>query len=409
MANATLEDKVQYIINEVKAKGDTALKNFALTYDQVAIEEFRVSAEEITASEQAVSQELKDAITLAATNIGCFHRSQLTIEPVINTMKGVSCWRKNVGIEKVGLYIPGGSAPLFSTILMLAIPAVLAGCKRIVLCTPCNSQSKIHPAILYTASFLGIKEIYKVGGAQAIAALAYGTESIPKVDKIFGPGNQYVTKAKTLVQKAGTAIDLPAGPSEVLIIADETAHPDFVAADLLAQAEHGNDSQVVLLSNREATLAHIQSSIAQQLKALPRADIAQQALENSYSILLRSIDACIDFSNEYAPEHLILSVQDPAKYQDTIINAGSVFLGHFTPESAGDYASGTNHTLPTNGYATSYSGVSVDSFLKKITFQQITAEGLKNIGSAVEVMAEAEGLAAHKNAVSIRLATIKNK
>ena len=359
--------------------------------------------QKLKTAENLLSQELKDAIQQAKSNIEKFHRSQIEELKVIETMPGINCWRRSVGIEKVGIYIPGGSAPLFSTVLMLAIPAVIAGCKEIILCTPPSKDSSINPAILYTANLCGVKKIFKVGGVQAIAAMAYGTETIPKVFKIFGPGNQYVTAAKQLIQKEGIAIDMPAGPSEVLVIADETAVPEFVAADLLSQAEHGADSQVILLITCEEDAEKIQLSIKEQLQKLPRKEIAEKALANSKIVLLNSIDEAIDLSNLYAPEHLILSYEKAEEFTGKIISAGSVFIGNYSPESVGDYASGTNHTLPTNGYAAMYSGVSVDSFVKKVTFQQLTKEGLTNIGNTVMQMAEAEGLDAHKNAVAIRL------
>lgn len=403
-----LENKVQNIIEQIKSEGDEALKKFAYQFDKVTLENLSVSSTEITEAVNLISDKLKNAISIASQNILTFHASQQHFESSVETMNGVKCWRKSVPVESVGLYIPGGSAPLFSTILMLAIPAQIAGCKRIVLCTPCNEFGKINPAILYTAFSLGITEIYKIGGTQAIAALAFGTKSIRKVDKIFGPGNQYVTKAKELVQKTGIAIDLPAGPSEVLVIADKNSDPDFVASDLLAQAEHGADSQVVLLTNDDSFVKKVNSSLVEQIKFLPRSEIANQALKNSFSIVFETIEECFDFSNFYAPEHLVLALENAEDYITKIQNAGSVFLGKYTCESAGDYASGTNHTLPTNGYAKSYSGVSLDSFVKKITFQKITGEGLQNIGQTIEIMAEAEQLFAHKNAVSLRLKKIKN-
>lgn len=403
-----LENKVQNIINEVKTNGDDALRKFALEFDKVSLKELKVNELEIEEVTKSVSEELRNAIAQASDNIRKFHASQQISENRIETTKGVECWRKSVAIENVGLYIPGGSAPLFSTILMLAIPAQIAGCKRLVLCTPTDKSGKVNPVVLFTANYLGIKEIYKVGGSQAIAALAYGTESIKKVDKIFGPGNQFVTKAKELVQKNGIAIDLPAGPSEVLVIADATADTDFVAADLLSQAEHGTDSQVVLLTTENEMVERVLQSVENQLKELPRAELAQKTLENSFSVVLPNIEDCFAFSNEYAPEHLILAMENSEKYIDLVQNAGSVFLGNYSCESAGDYASGTNHTLPTNGYAKSYSGVSLDSFVKKITFQKINEEGLKNIGKTIEIMAEAEQLLAHKNAVSIRLQKLSN-
>lgn len=404
-----LDESVKQIMENVRNDGDLALQHCTLKFDGVRLEQFRVNAEEIKAAETMISKELKAAIAVAADNIKTFHASQLYTEPLIETMKGVSCWRKTVAVEQVGLYIPGGSAPLFSSILMLGIPALIAGCSRIAICTPCSPDGKVHPAVLYTASYLGISEIYKVGGAQAIAALAYGTESIPKVDKIFGPGNQYVTKAKELVQKEGIPIDLPAGPSEVLVIADKYADADFIAADLLSQAEHGADSQVVLLTDTEEILRRVEESLQRQLQKLPRASVAAKALENSFSICFNSIGECVDFSNVYAPEHLIMALEDTQMYCKQVLHAGSVFLGRYSCESAGDYASGTNHTLPTNGYARSYSGVSTDSFVKKISFQEISKEGLRNIGATIELMAEAEALYAHKNAVSIRLKKITDE
>jgi histidinol dehydrogenase len=404
-----LDEKVRGIIFKVRNEGDAALREFSKQFDKVELEELRVAATEIELAVDQVSDELKKAIAVAARNIRTFHESQKSTETEVETMPGITCWRQNVAIENVGLYIPGGTAALFSTILMLAIPAQIAGCKRLVLCTPPDKSGNINPALLYTASFLGITEIYKVGGAQAVAAMAFGTESIAKVNKIFGPGNQFVTKAKELVQQSGVSIDMPAGPSEVLIIADENADPDFVAADLLSQAEHGVDSQVVLVTNDIALIEKVEIALDQQLKQLPRMEFAKKALENSFSVVLDTVYDCIDFSNLYAPEHLILAVKNSVSYVGEIQNAGSVFLGNYSCESAGDYASGTNHTLPTNGYARSYSGVSLDSFIKKITFQRITKIGLQNIGTTVEVMAEAEQLFAHKNAVSIRLKKIEDE
>lgn len=404
-----LDDKVRGIIAEVKNNGDAALLQFSKQFDKVELNELKVTAAEIAFAITKVSEDLKEAIGVAAKNILTFHESQKSTETEVETMSGVTCWRQNVAIENVGLYIPGGTAPLFSTILMLAIPAQIAGCKRLVLCTPPDKNGTVHPAILYTASSLGITEIYKVGGAQAIAALAFGTETIAKVNKIFGPGNQYVTKAKGLVQQSGVAIDMPAGPSEVLIIADENADADFVAADLLSQAEHGADSQVVLVTNNPDLIDKVAIALQQQLQQLPRMEFAQKALQNSFAVVLDTLYDCIDFSNLYAPEHLILAVQNSVSYVGEIQNAGSVFLGNYSCESAGDYASGTNHTLPTNGYARSYSGVSLDSFVKKITFQKITKSGLQTIGKTIEIMAEAEQLLAHKNAVSIRLKKIEDE
>lgn len=398
-----LDEKVKIILELVQQKGDAALKELSLKFDNATVENLKVSDAEIDAATEQVSAELKEAIAVAANNIRSFHEAQHVTENVVETMPGVQCWRKSVAIENVGLYIPGGSAPLFSTVLMLGIPALIAGCKQIILCTPPDKNGDVNPTVLFAANFLGITQIFKVGGAQAIAALAYGTETIPKVDKIFGPGNQFVTKAKELVQKSGIAIDLPAGPSELLVIADSTADADFVASDLLSQAEHGPDSQVVLLSDSTEFVEKVKIAIHVQLSVLPRAEIAEKALENSFSVVLNSIDECVEFSNIYAPEHLILAIENAEIYAAKIQNAGSVFLGNYSCESAGDYASGTNHTLPTNGYARSYSGVSLDSFVKKITFQNISKSGLQNIGKSVEIMAEAEQLIAHKNAVSIRL------
>lgn len=405
---AELEQQVRNILSLVRSGGDQALKALALELDQANIQELKVSPEEVSAAREQVSADLAAAIRIAAANIEKFHRRQLVAEEKVETSPGVLCWRRRVPVEKVGIYIPGGSAPLFSTILMLGIPALLAGCDTIILCTPPGKNGRIHPAILYTADLLGIKNIYRAGGAQAIAAMAYGTETIPQVYKIFGPGNQYVTKAKTLLQMDSIAIDMPAGPSEVLIIADQYADPDFVAADLLSQAEHGADSQVVLLSNSAELIGQTLQALEQQLEGLPRKAIAAAALVNSFAIQLETIAACLDFSNAYAPEHLILALEKPEYYAGQIKNAGSVFLGKYTCESAGDYASGTNHTLPTNGFARSYSGVSVDSFCKQITFQSMSETGIQNIGPVIETMAEAEALIAHKNAVSIRLKKLQS-
>jgi histidinol dehydrogenase len=355
-----------------------------------------------------IPQELRNAINVAKKNIETFHSAQLLTEPVIETSKGVRCWRKAVAIEKVGLYIPGGSAPLFSTLLMLGIPAKLAGCKEIVVCTPPGQDGKVSPLILYTAQLIGISEIFKAGGAQAIAAMAYGTESIPKVYKIFGPGNQYVTKAKELIQQDGIAIDMPAGPSEVLVIADKGANPEFIAADLLSQAEHGPDSQVIMLTDDQELLKRVKSEVEKQVNLIPRKEIALKALENSKLIILPTLNDCMDFSNLYAPEHLIINTADANSLANNVRNAGSVFLGNYSCESAGDYASGTNHTLPTNGSARNYSGVSTESFLKKISFQEISAEGIKNLGPVIELMAGAESLIGHKNAVSLRLKSLEN-
>lgn len=403
-----LKNKVQSILERVKEKGDQALFDYNEKFDDAKLSELAVTEEEISQGKKGVSKELKAAIQVAKRNIDKFHISQREEIQPIETSEGVLCWRKSVGIEKVGLYIPGGSAPLFSTILMLGIPAVQAGCKEIILCTPPNSNGEVHPAILYTAQLVGVTKIFKCGGAQAIAAMAYGTETIPNVYKIFGPGNQFVTKAKELVQQEGVAIDMPAGPSEVLIIADKTCNPTFVAADLLSQAEHGPDSQVILISNSKVVLKQVEEELKTQLDLLPRKEIAKKAIENSRSILCSTIEECIDLSNYYAPEHLIIAVKDMDFHSQKVINAGSVFIGNYSCESAGDYASGTNHTLPTSGYARNYSGVSYDSFVRKITFQKLNETGIQNIGPSIEIMAEAEELFAHKNAVTLRLKSLKN-
>lgn len=398
-----LDEAVSSILRDVKQNGDAAVKKYALQFDKVQIDEFKVSREEINEAIQLVDDELKTAIKIAKDNITTFHLSQKEEVKEIVTMTGVKCWRKSIGIEKVGLYIPGGTAPLFSTLLMLGIPAVLAGCKEIVVCTPCDKGGKVNPVVLYVADLLGLKNIFKVGGVQAIAAMSYGTKSIPQVYKIFGPGNQYVTCAKQLISKEGIAIDMPAGPSEVAVYADETCNPSFVAADLLSQAEHGADSQVMLVAASESIIQKASIEIEMQLNALPRKEIAGKALVSSRFVVMENIDAAFELLNEYAPEHFIIASDDASVLAERVINAGSVFLGHYSPESVGDYASGTNHTLPTNGYAKAYSGVSLDSFVKKITFQQLSKGGLNVIGKAVEQMAEAEGLAAHKNAVTVRL------
>jgi histidinol dehydrogenase len=407
--SSSLEASVTNILHQVKASGDEALKRFATIYDKVSVSELQVTKEEIEAAAATISDELKDAIALAKKNIETFHSKQVSIVEKVETMPGVVCWRKSVAIEKVGLYIPGGTAPLFSTILMLSIPAKIAGCKEIILCTPPGKDGKINAAILYTAKLVGINKIFKTGGAQAIAAMAYGTESVPQVYKIFGPGNQYVTCAKQLVQKDGVAIDMPAGPSEVCVMADDTANASFVAADLLSQAEHGVDSQVLLVSTSEAMINEVLIETSKQLEQLPRKEFAAKALENSKAILLHTTTEMIELVNEYAAEHLIISCKDDESIAEQIINAGSIFLGNYSPESVGDYASGTNHTLPTNGYAKAYSGVSVDSFVKKITYQKLSKEGLQNIGKAVELMAEAEGLEAHANAVKKRIQDIGDR
>ena len=401
-----LEKKVMDIFQSVKSNGDAALKEFAQKFDKAELTDLLVTQVEIQEAEQLISDELKKAIEVAHRNITLFHATQKTEIQKIETMPGVVCWRKSVGIEKVGIYIPGGTAPLFSTVLMLAIPATLAGCKEITLCSPPNQQGKIHPAILYAAQRCGVSRIIKTGGAQAIAALTFGTETVSKAHKIFGPGNQYVTMAKTLATRYGVAIDMPAGPSEVLVYADETCHPEFVAADLLSQAEHGNDSQVILITSTQELATSIMNETEAQLNQLKRFQFASNSLENSKAIVMQDRKNVLYFINAYAPEHLILACKQAIELAEEVINAGSVFIGNYTPESAGDYASGTNHTLPTNGYAKNYSGVSLDSFVKKITFQEINKEGLKNIGPSIECMAEAEELTAHKNAVSIRLKSL---
>ena len=404
-----LEDLVGGILSDVKENGDEALIRLTAKFDGSELDSLKVSEQEISKAGAVLSEDLKEAIKLAKQNIEKFHSSQKETVERVETVPGVVCWRKNIGIEKVGLYIPGGSAPLFSTILMLGVPANLAGCKEIVLTTPPDQNGEINPAILYTASLVGVTQIFKVGGAQAIAALAFGTESIPQTYKIFGPGNQFVTKAKEMVQMNGVAIDMPAGPSEVLVIADETCDPDFVAADLLSQAEHGADSQVILLTDNETVLKNVEMALADQLDKLPRKEVAEKALESSRLIKLKDIAACVEFSNEYAPEHLILASANAQNWIDGITNAGSVFVGNYSCESVGDYASGTNHTLPTNGFARNYSGVSFDSFVRKVTFQQLDETGIKNIGPAVELMADAEALFAHKNAVTLRLKKLSNE
>ncbi|MBS1918841.1 MAG: histidinol dehydrogenase [Bacteroidetes bacterium] len=401
--NALLEKTVKKILAKVKAQGDKALKKITKELDGVKLKKIAVTDKEIKAAASLMPEELKEAIQQAKANIEKFHSRQTEGNNEIEIIPGIKCWRKSVGIEKVGIYIPGGSAPLFSTVLMLGVPAQIAGCREIVLCTPPLKDGNIHPAILYTATLCGIKNIFKVGGSQAIAAMAYGTETIPKVFKIFGPGNQYVTCAKQLVQLENVAIDMPAGPSELLVIADDKAIPEFVAADLLSQAEHGTDSQVIVATTSESIAEKVQYSIKEQLKELPRKKIATQALKNSKIILFQNLRDAIEFSNLYAPEHLIIACENANELSGQVISAGSVFIGNYSPESAGDYASGTNHTLPTTGYAAMYSGVSVDSFVKKISFQALSQSGLQHIGKSVELMAEAEGLQAHANAISIRL------
>jgi histidinol dehydrogenase len=400
--SADIEKKVAPILQKVKEEGDKALREFALQFDKQELTEIAFSQQAFEEAENQLDENLKQAIRQAYYNIRTFHATQYQPIQKIETMPGVTCWRKSVGIDKVGIYIPGGTAPLFSTVLMLGVPAQLAECKEIVLCTPSD-----HPAILFAASLVGVTKAFRIGGAQAIAAMAYGTQSVPKVYKIFGPGNQYVTSAKMLVSKEGVAIDMPAGPSEVAVYADDTAIPAFVAADLLSQAEHGIDSQVLLVSTSKKLLNSVNITLSSQLDALPRRELAKKAIENSKAILVSTQEQAIELLNEYAAEHLIMSVKDAEVVSEQIYNAGSIFLGNYTPESCGDYASGTNHTLPTNGFARAYSGVSLDSFVKKITIQHITEEGILNLGPTVEIMAEAESLHAHKKAVSIRLRSLK--
>jgi histidinol dehydrogenase len=406
---AELLPKVQSILDAVALEGDAALLRFSATFDQVQLKSLCIDPALIQAAEALVAPALKTAIQSAKVNIEIFHQAQLKKEEKIETMPGVWCWRKSVGIEKVGIYIPGGTAPLFSTVLMLGIPAKLAACKEVILCTPPRKDGTVDPAILYAAGLVGIQQIYSIGGAQAIAAMAYGTATVPKVFKIFGPGNQYVTAAKQLIQQQGVAIDMPAGPSEVCVYADETAVPSFVAADLLSQAEHGADSQVLLIASNRNIVDQVQLELEKQLAALPRQDFATKALGHSKAIVIASREDAIQLINAYAPEHLILSVDNALVVAEKIINAGSVFIGNYSPESVGDYASGTNHTLPTNGYANAYSGVSVDSFVKKITFQQLTEMGLKNIAQTVIQMASGEQLEAHAHAVAIRVKDIESK
>ncbi len=400
---ASLNEKVSAILQEVKEKGDAAVKEFTKKFDGVSSHRFVVGEDEKANAKQQLSEALQEAIQTAANNITAFHQKQITLPEFIETMPGVRCWRKSVGIEKVGLYIPGGTAPLFSTILMLGIPAKLAGCKQIILCSPPDKDGLLHPAILYAAQIAGVTNVYKIGGAQAIAAMAYGTETVPAVYKIFGPGNQYVTCAKQLIQQEGIAIDMPAGPSEVCVLADETADASFVAADLLAQAEHGVDSQVVLVTTSEELIQKVTVEMGKQLELLERKTIAALALENSRFVLVKNLTDAIDMVNAYAPEHLIVTCRNEDEIAEEIVNAGSVFIGQYSPESAGDYASGTNHTLPTNGFAKMYSGVSIDSFVKKITYQKLSKTGLQNIAATVREMAMAEGLDAHAKAVEVRM------
>lgn len=394
---------VQEIIGKVRTEGDRALYEYEEKFDKVKLASLIVTPEEFDEAEKALESGLKEAILRALENIRAFHAAQKFESKKVETVPGVTCWQKAVPIEKVGLYIPGGTAPLFSTVLMLATPAQIAGCKEIILCSPPNTEGKIHPAILFAAQAAGVKKVFKAGGVQAIAAMAYGTESVPKVYKIFGPGNQYVTVAKQEVSLRDVAIDMPAGPSEVAVLADETANPVFVASDLLSQAEHGVDSQAILITTSETLLRETQAEVERQLAALPRKAITEKSLESSRLILVKDLNEALDMVNEYAPEHLIIETKDYQDIAERVINAGSVFLGPYAPESAGDYASGTNHTLPTNGYAKAYSGVSLDSFIRKITFQEITREGIRTLGPTIQVMAENEHLDAHKNAVTVRL------
>jgi histidinol dehydrogenase len=402
-----LESAVRNLLNRVRKSGDSALRELTLQYDKVAIENFVVTHDEIAQAVNSIPKELQQSIKTAAGNIEKFHAAQRRESLPVETMPGVSCWRKSVPIDKVGIYIPGGSAPLFSTVLMLGIPAKLAGCRQVVLCTPPDTSGKINAAILFAAQLVGITKIFKVGGAQAIAAMAYGTESIPSVYKIFGPGNQYVTKAKQLVMEDGLAIDMPAGPSEVLVMADDSSNPSFVAADLLSQAEHGEDSQVILVVNDQSLIAPIQKEIEKQINLLPRKNIAERSLMNSRVIFFENQSHAIDFVNEYAPEHLIINTRNTDEVAAAITNAGSIFLGNYSPEAVGDYASGTNHTLPTNGYAKAFAGVALESFMKYITYQRLTEEGIAALGPAVEQMAEAEQLMGHKMAVKVRLDSLK--
>lgn len=401
--NSSLTETVTAVLDDIKSRGDAAVKEYELKFDKVQLDSLQVSEDEIAEAETLVADELKNAIRLAKGNIEKFHAAQDHELPRIETMPGVTCWQKAMPIEKVGLYIPGGTAPLFSTVLMLAVPARIAGCKEIVLCTPPAKNGKVHPAVLFAAKVAGVSKIFKIGGVQAIGSMAYGTESVPKVYKIFGPGNQYVTAAKQRVSLKDVAIDMPAGPSEVEVIADETANPAFVAADLLSQAEHGVDSQAVCITTSKTLAEKVLAEVDRQLQLLPRKEIAEKSVANSKIILVKDLEEVIDVTNEYAPEHLIISTSNYMQIAERITNAGSIFLGHLTPESAGDYASGTNHTLPTNGYAKAYSGVNLDSFRKKITYQEITPSGLQLIGNAIEIMAENEQLFAHKNAVTLRM------
>ncbi|MDO6808992.1 histidinol dehydrogenase [Zobellia galactanivorans] len=406
---ADIEQTVEAIFKEVRANGDATLRKYTEKFDGVVLENIVVSEDEIEEASALVSQELKDAIQLAKNNIEVFHKAQKTSKVSVETANGVQCWQEKRPIQKVGLYIPGGTAPLFSTILMLAVPATIAGCEELVLCSPPNKEGKINPAILYTANLCGVTKIFKAGGIQAIASMAFGTESIPQVYKIFGPGNQFVTVAKQIATKHGVSIDMPAGPSELLVLADDSANAAFVASDLLSQAEHGVDSQVVLVSTSKDMIDAVEKEVEKQLQKLPRKEIAEKAIANSKLIYVEDDRTANDLINAYGPEHYIVCVENEDFFVDNIKNAGSVFIGNYTPESAGDYASGTNHTLPTNGYAKQYSGVNLDSFMKSMTFQKISETGIKEIGAAIEIMAEAEGLQAHKNAVTLRLNSLNNE
>ena len=404
--SADFSDKIETVrkvMSKIRSNGDAAIRKFTLEFDKVDLADFKVSPDEIEEAVQRVDPKLKSAIYIAAQNIDTFHVAQKVSHRIVETMPGVKCWQKSVPIERVGLYIPGGSAPLFSTVLMLGIPAMIAGCRNVVLCSPPDRQGKIDPAILFAASVCHITEIYKIGGMQAIGAMAYGTESVPKVDKIFGPGNSWVTAAKQFVAGSDCAIDMPAGPSEVAVMADETADAAFVASDLLSQAEHGPDSQVILVTTEEQLITDVIKVMGKQLKALPRSEIAAKALENSRAILVRDVDEMLGLINFYAPEHLIIATKDAEGVADRVTNAGSVFIGNYTPECAGDYASGTNHTLPTNGWAKSFSGIGLDSFSKKITFQEITKDGMTRLGPIIAEMAQAEQLFAHKHAATLRM------
>ena len=404
--NAVLQNTVSKILDDVKQNGDAAIKKYCKEFDRAILSDLKVSNDEVATAVLLVGEELKQAIQIAKANIEKFHSSQKENVNKIETTEGVFCWRRSVAIEKVGLYIPGGTAPLFSTLLMLGIPATIAGCKEIIVCTPCDENGKVNPVILYVADLLGLKSIYKIGGVQAIGAMAYGSVSVPQVYKIFGPGNQYVTAAKQIINAQEIAIDMPAGPSEVAVYADESCVPAYVAADLLSQAEHGTDSQVLLVTTSASLIDKIKTEIDIQIKSLSRNNIAEQSMNNSCFVVMEKPEDAFDLLNEYAPEHLIIASDNAEALSERVVNAGSVFLGHYSSESIGDYASGTNHTLPTNGFAKAYSGVSLDSFIKKITFQNISKQGLKNIGKAVELMAAAEGLDAHKNAVSTRLKNV---